>query len=202
MSYNEEKGYFTTTRVDEIIKNPHKKISNGGWKDNWGYAFDESLCNSLSKFFKKEGGSVVDLGCGSGAYTKYLRNNGVSCDCCDGNPATPLMTDNLCEELDLSRRVDMKIYDWVMSLEVGEHIPKEYEANFIYNIHKHNTRGVIVTWAVEGQRGQGHVNCRNNDYIKKTFDNLGYHNDLENEASLRQCASVPWFKNTIMVFKK
>ena len=103
MSYNEEKGYFTTTRVDEIIKNPHKKISNGGWKDNWGYAFDEALCNSLSKFFKKEGGSVVDLGCGSGAYTKYLRNNGISCDCCDGNPATPLMTDNLCEELDLSR---------------------------------------------------------------------------------------------------
>lgn len=28
--------------------------------------------------------------------------------------------------------------DWVMSLEVGEHVPQEHEASYVRNLHRHN----------------------------------------------------------------
>ena len=61
-----------------------------------------------------------------------------------------------------------------MSLEVGEHIPKEYEDIFINNLHNNNNKGIILSWAILGQGGFGHVNEQNNDYIKSKMSNLGY----------------------------
>lgn len=193
--YNKEKGYFTTTRVDDISLNDPNK-------DEWGYYFDQPLCEALSQFFRTEGGTVVDLGCGSGAYTKYLRHNGISCDCYDGNPHTESMTNGFCKELDLAEKVNIKVYDWVVALEIGEHIPKKYEANFIHNLHAHNSKGVIVSWALEGQTGLGHVNEQDNNYIKKIFADLGYSNDIETEMTLKRSAYLNWFKNSVMVFKR
>ena len=33
--------------------------------------------------------------------------------------------------------------DWVVSLEVGEHIPREHEYTFLRNLHAHNCVGVL-----------------------------------------------------------
>jgi hypothetical protein len=104
--------------------------------------------------------------------------------------------------LDLSKPFDMPKKEYVITLEVGEHIPKINEDIFIGNVHNHNTKGVILSWAVVGQGGDGHVNCQNNDYIKQKFHDLGYKNDIEEEQFLRINSSFSWFKNTIMVFKK
>ena len=190
--YNKERGYFTES----------SRPRTSSCQDEQGYFFDKSLCGGLLGFFREEGGSVVDLGCGSGSYTKYLRDNEIACDCYDGNPHTEDMTNGLCKCLDISKKINIKTYDWVMALEVGEHIPKEYEDDFIYNLHTHNKKGIVVTWAVKGQGGIGHVNCQNNDYIKKIFANLGYSNDIKTETELRAVSQVQWFKNTIMIFKK
>jgi hypothetical protein len=46
------------------------------------------------------------------------------------------------------------------------------------------------------------VNGRNNDYIKAIFQKLGYVNDLKLETQLRIVATLPWFKDTIMVFRR
>jgi hypothetical protein len=48
----------------------------------------------------------------------------------------------------------------------------------------------------------GHFNEQNNDYIKDKFNKLGYFNNIELEKELRNNSSLPWFKNTIMVFEK
>jgi cyclopropane fatty-acyl-phospholipid synthase-like methyltransferase len=93
-------------------------------------------------------------------------------------------------------------FDWVLSLEVGEHLPKEHEASFIENLHRHNARGVVLSWALEGQGGTGHVNERNNDYIKAQVCAKGYVNDLAAEAALRDAAKFPYFKRTVMVFRR
>ena len=46
----------------------------------------------------------------------------------DGNPITPKMTGGIGKVLDLSKRFDLeKKFDYVISVEVAEHIPKEYE---------------------------------------------------------------------------
>ena len=105
--------------------------------------------------------------------------------------------------LDLAVPVDLgKQYDWVLSLEVGEHIPKEYEAEFIANLDRHAREGVILSWAVKGQGGHGHVNNQDNDYLKAIFEDYGYINDLVAEEALRDASTTPWFPNTLMVFRK
>jgi hypothetical protein len=43
---------------------------------------------------------------------------------------------------------------------------------------------------------------RNNDYVKNLFEKLGYYNDINEENIMRNNASVRWFNNTIMIFKK
>ncbi len=90
-----------------------------------------------------------------------------------------------------------------MSLEVGEHLPKKFEDIFINNLHNNNENGMVLSWALVGQPGDGHINCQNNDYIKSKICKLGYINDIESENKLRNAASrCYWFKNTIMVFRK
>jgi len=50
-------------------------------------------------------------------------------------------------------------------LEVAEHIPKHLEERFTQTVHRHVKIGgyLMLSWAVEGQGGLGHVNCRNNE---------------------------------------
>lgn len=55
---------------------------------------------------------------------------------------------------------------------------------------------------MESGGGDGHFNEQDNDYIKARMADYGYTNDLAAELSLRAQATLPWFKNTIMVFRK
>jgi cyclopropane fatty-acyl-phospholipid synthase-like methyltransferase len=168
------------------------------------HCYDETLSKSLVNFFKSEKASrVVDFGCGMGNYVKAFQENDINAIGFDGNPNTPALTNNLCDILDLSLPVTFdKPFDWVMSLEVGEHLPKEFEDIFIKNLHNNNTRGIVLSWAVKGQGGHGHVNEQNNDYIKLKICSLGYMNDIVAENIMRQSSSYWWFRNTMMVFRK
>lgn len=165
---------------------------------------DYMLADALAEFFTDENAkSVVDLGCGTGSYVKVLRQVKIKCDGFDGNPNTPKITDDVAQVADLSQPLDLcKRYDWVLSLEVGENIPKEFEENFIRNLDRHNIQGIVLSWAVEGQGGFYHFNERNNDYIKKIMENYGYTNDIFSEKYLRSKSSFWWFKNSLMVFRK
>jgi 2-polyprenyl-3-methyl-5-hydroxy-6-metoxy-1,4-benzoquinol methylase len=49
-------------------------------------------------------------------------------------------------------------YDWIISLEVAEHIPEIYEAVYLDNIFRHAKEGIILSWAVPGQGGLSHIN--------------------------------------------
>lgn len=168
------------------------------------HQFDRQLANALSDFFKQEKAkTVVDFGCGPGEYVKVLRKNNFDCIGYDGNPDTFTISGGVAHVIDLSQVFDLKKhFDWVLSLEVAEHLPKEYEKAFLENIHKHNTKGIVLSWAVKGQGGFGHFNEQDNDYVKKIMAEYGYENDVEAENYLRKLSFLPWFKNTIMVFRK
>ncbi len=180
---------------------------NGFWEGievKREHFYDSNLGKCLTNFFKNENATnVVDFGCGMGDYVKTFRENNINARGFDGNPNTPELTNNLCNVLDLSipKQFD-EPFDWVMSLEVGEHLPQQYEDIFINNLHNNNKYGIVLSWAIDGQGGTGHFNERNNDYIKSKICNLGYVNDTKTENKMRNSASLSWFKNTIMVFRK
>jgi cyclopropane fatty-acyl-phospholipid synthase-like methyltransferase len=181
--------------------------ANGYWEGleaSSQHVYDSKLGDSLANFFLTEKvKSVVDLGCGMGNYVKTFRLNNINAIGFDGNPNTPELTNNLCKILDLSipKQFD-EPFDWVMSIEVGEHLPPQFEDIFIHNLHNNNKCGIVLSWAIKGQGGHGHFNEQNNDYIKSKICDLGYINDIEIENNLRHNSTLRWFKNTIMVFRK
>jgi len=180
---------------------------NGFWEGEEAssqHKHDPKLSNGLIEFFINEkADSVVDLGCGMGKYVMDFIDNKINAHGYDGNPNTPELTNNICKILDLSipTKFDQP-FSWVMSLEVGEHLPSKFEDIFINNLHNNNVNGILLSWALKGQGGDGHVNEQNNDYIKSKICKLGYTNDVIAEEKLRKSVSLWWFKKTIMVFRK
>jgi len=113
------------------------------------------------------------------------------------------MSHGHCQVGDLTQplqKVDM--HDWVMTLEVAEHIPAVYEAAYLANAHQLNRQGVVLSWATPGQGGLGHVNEQPNAYAVERMVALGYVHDEAASARLREAATLGWFKSTLLVFRR
>ncbi|CAL4114079.1 unnamed protein product, partial [Meganyctiphanes norvegica] len=120
----------------------------------------------------------------------------------DGAANIDEISSGFIQYLDLGKEVDLnERWDWAVSLEVGEHIPKESEDVFIDNIVRHACKGIVLSWAVPGQNGQGHINNQNNKHVIKQLEKRGFKHALNYQIFLRKAVLLEWFENTIMVFK-
>ena len=149
--------------------------------------------------------SVNDFGAGIGQYkssiTKQLPN--LRYDAYDGAGNGEEYTKGMIKYVDLTVPLNLPVADWVISLEVGEHIPNKFEGMFIRNLHRHNRKGVILSWAVPGQGGHEHVNNHSNDYVTSLFESLGYRLDSELTHQMRKSRhNHPWFAKSVYVFRK
>jgi len=170
---------------------------HGYWMGVCKHKFDKRLLRAIIRFAKRNNvHTVADVGCGDGSYANALNKAGIDCDGYDGNISSPGI------HKDFAQPVNMPFYDLVISLEVGEHIPAEYEDTFIDNILNASKRFVILSWAVEGQGGIGHVNCHNNDYIIRKITNRWFTYKRRSSMRLRRRSRLMWFKNTIMVYER
>lgn len=75
-------------------------------------------------------------------------------------------------------------WDWALSLEVAEHIPRELEANFVGNLDRHACRGLVLSWG--NQAGEGHVNLRPLAEVEALFAARGFRSDAAAAAAMRQ----------------
>ena len=116
---------------------------NGFWEGKEAkshHIYDKKLSSALLDFFTSEKvKTLCDFGCGMGSYVKHFIENNLHVCGFDGNPNTPELTNNICKVLDLSKPKKFDTpFSWVMSLEVGEHLPKKFEDIFINNLHNNN----------------------------------------------------------------
>jgi len=173
-------------------------ISSGGQP----HKIDTGILNNIATMFEQNS-TVVDFGCGNADYIKHLITLGFKCEAYDGNPNTPQMTDGIAKVQDLTVDFDLgKQFDYVINLEVAEHIPKKYEKIYINNVVKHTGKYLIMSWAKIGQGGDGHVNCQNHDYVIDVFNKHGMVYQEEASLALRSVAELDWFKETIFIFSK
>ena len=108
------------------------------------------------------GVTVADIGAGAGNFVKRLRERGYRCWGFDGIAGVDKLTDGLVLQYDLTKPIQwLPPAAWAISIEVGEHIPRQHESQFLANLCGAATDGMIVTWATRSQEhmGRGHVNC-------------------------------------------
>lgn len=177
--------------------------TTGIWVDHVKHFYDTNLSNNICNYLLTNNiKTVYEFGCGNGLYTKNMLNHGLDVDSSDGNPNTFDITDGISYTMDISKKLNLEKRDAVLCLEVGEHIPREYESVVLDNICDLSDNIVIMSWAIVGQSGHGHVNCRNNDYIIEQMKNRRFEYRKIESDFLRKNSELNWFKNTIMVFKK
>jgi SAM-dependent methyltransferase len=195
MEKRHERGYWLV--IDE--NNPHDTDKTFIDKMNV-HAYDKSLSDAIVNLYKGIVETVIDIGCGDGRYTINFLKNSIDCIGFDGSPLTPEITNDLCFIKDFTEHVDVGKFDLVLCLEVGEHIPQKYEQVFIDNVCHASKKYIVLSWAVEGQPGGGHINCKNNDYIIIEMSKRGFTFDIAFTKYLRKKSSFSWFQNTLMIF--
>ena len=156
--------------------------------------------------------SISDFGAGIGQYKAALltkrdtEGNLTSLkeyNAYDGAGNVEEYTKGFLKFFDLTLPLAMPRTDWVMSLEVGEHVPSGHEGMVVRNLHYHNCRGIIVSWAAVGQQGHAHINNHSNQYVIALFEQLGYRHDEEMSAKFRNAdGNYRWLTQTVMVFRR
>ena len=122
--------------------------------------------------------SVVDVGCGLGAWLSVFRELGIQ-DCLgmDGDyvdyrqlqiPANIFLAKDLAQPLKLDRRFDLAI-----SLEVAEHLPAESASTFVQSLVG-LADVVLFSAAVPFQGGTGHINEQWAGYWIELFKQWNY----------------------------
>ena len=169
-----------------------------------GYRLDRPLVTCLAELFS--GGSVTELGAGVGLYRRAIlkASDGrvTSYEAFEGMPDVETLSAGNVHWADLSAPQGSRIVrsDWAMSLEVAEHIPARYEANFVTNLALATSRGLVVAW---GQvTGTHHTNPKD---LLRTLKLLGAHGfcfDANATVRLRHCAAFPYHRQDLLVVKR
>lgn len=169
----------------------------GYWLGRCKHYHDRGLAAGIARLVA--GGSILDLGAGDGSYVAYWRSLGLDARGVDGNPTT---WGEALTVADLAEPLWLPVADWVVCLEVLEHIPTDFEATAIDNCDAHNVVGLVVSWARPGQGGRGHYNEREPAYVRSLFAERGYLVDDPASITLRQRAKLRWFKANTLVLRR
>ena len=187
------------------------KGRNGGWQlsEEYCYNLDVRLVRAIAAVVVGSGRSgngsnatlpsrrpitLTELGAGKGCYSVFMAWCGIDIlAATDGAEGIAKLTGGAVVTHDLSLPMEAKA-DWVMSLEVAEHIPKVHEGGFVSNVVSNAKCGVILSWAGKGQAGSGHVNTQDASYVIRLMASHGFDLDLEASCRLQKAAWLPWFK--------
>jgi hypothetical protein len=153
---------------------------------------------------------MLDLGCSLGRYVGYWRGAGRVVIGVD----TPEVAAIAIEKLDIFAADLMALFlevPWgvihhstVICLEVGEHIPVEFESVFLDNVCRYASM-LFLSWAVPGQGGLRHVNERPNEYVIAQVEKRGLKFCKQDTDWLRERVKndpCHWFKNTVIVYRR
>lgn len=134
------------------------------------------ISSLLYKFFKPK--SVVDVGCGSGAWSCAFKKLGCDIVGIDGEYVRQedLLIDRKTDfyEHDLEERLILdRKFDLAISLEVAEHLTPDRADSFVEDLTKLSDI-VVFSAALPGQGGTNHINEQPHSYWVKKFSRFGY----------------------------
>jgi hypothetical protein len=95
-----------------------------------------------------------------------------------------------------------RYYDWLVCLEVIEHIPRHFEQTVLDNLARAARRGAVISWAHLRQNGFHHVNNRRDEYVVSALANRGLYRNDELSKRLRNSATLWWLKQNLYVYRR
>ena len=143
--------------------------------------------------------TVNDLGCGNGFIVDSLTECGFAIT---GYEADPIKESH--RKCDLSALCGFDPGQTVC-IEVGEHIPAKYQDMVFDNIERSTARGClcVLSWALPGQEGRGHVNCLPNPDVVDEMGMRGFTFLAARTKDIRESINDRlYLKRTLMVFLK
>jgi SAM-dependent methyltransferase len=149
--------------------------------------------------------SVVDVGCGSGAWLDVFRKHGagriLGLDGHNVNPAWLCIPEGCFRAVDLSRPFQLaESFDLAISLEVAEHLPKHSAAGFIQSLAR-LAPVILFSAAVPLQGGTHHVNEQWPAYWRDLFEKNGYRTlDLIRRDIWTRPEIQFWYRQNIFLF--
>lgn len=186
------------------------KISSTGYwedKEKLYHVRCEPLCDWIIDFLKdSKSVPLYDFGCGNGQYSQKFFENGFQ-KVIGFEGKIPAFKDyeNIVEQ-DLTSPFSLQEKGNCVFLEVAEHIPAQFENIMLENVINSCSDKLIMSWAVRGQAGWGHINCLNNDEAINRVEAKGMIYLPVETAAAR--AAIPddnpyiWFKTTTLIFRK
>eukprot|EP00929_Paragymnodinium_shiwhaense_P014752 TRINITY_DN122711_c0_g1_i1.p1 TRINITY_DN122711_c0_g1~~TRINITY_DN122711_c0_g1_i1.p1 ORF type:complete len:429 (-),score=26.41 TRINITY_DN122711_c0_g1_i1:391-1677(-) len=168
---------------------------------------DKGLLRFLIRQVVPADATLGDFGALDGQYAKWLNDTGlVTAFAFDGVQGVTELTDGIVSQVDLATELHIhwhpEPFDWVMCLEVAEHIPPEEERVFLANLNRHARSGMVVSWAPPEIEGEGHVNCVPKEESRRRIEALGFRQDEGATASLRAAAHIPWIAASVAVYRR
>ena len=149
---------------------------------------------------------AADLGCGIGHYCKLLRELGWpevhGYEGTQGIAEVAVYGDIFTVDFTKRRFVNIP-YDFVLCIEVGEHVPPQHEQVLLDNVADYCAGYLVMSWAEPGQySASGHVNCRENKYVIEQMWERGFRRLRGETNELRAAADLKWLKNTVLAFRR
>ncbi len=147
---------------------------------------------------------VLDIGCGHNFYVGVLNYAGYKAEGVGG--------EDLGSQYFYKKDVTTPLRPFgnpgplrhVLSFEVGEHIPADLDDGYLDNLARFGG-DVLMSWAVPGQAGIGHINCKSNDWVIAQMEKRGLKYQHEKSMQLRSSIAgchCTWFQNTLMYFSR
>lgn len=183
--------------------------STGAWeKEDVAnqHVFSLNLARWIGNFLPKEQ-PLTDMGCGFGDYLWVWDKMGFEkLVGVEGSDLEELFQYSNIMVHDLTNPIALWDKGNVVALEIGEHIPSHFMQEFLDNICFNTApdHHLILSWAIPGQGGHGHVHCLPNETVIKEIECRGFEFLPRETISARDCIehTASWFRNTIMIFKK
>jgi hypothetical protein len=154
-------------------------------------------------------GVIGDLGCGNAGIISYLQKFkrkvwGVDSQV-DNLGDVPSNIDF--QQTDLSQSVKLKKADIILSLEVGEHLPRDTEDMFLENLFYAEPKVIIMSVATTGQTAKSHTNLKPRKVWIEKIEKQGFKEDETLEYQFKkdldgQLRVKKWYYWNIIIFKK
>lgn len=126
--------------------------------------------------------TMVDVGCGPAGMVELARSSGLDCIGIDGDWVVPRNIEVVIHDF-TTGPYNIEPRDLAWSVEFLEHVEEQYMDNY-FQIFK-QCRIVVCTAAIPGQDGHHHVNCQDEEYWIRKFEERGFLYEKEATEEMR-----------------